>query len=126
MILFLRVLIFCAFYIAGAPFAFADQSAHFFKSFEDIPLAPGIVEMTEETISFDKPEGRIIESVARIEDTDENSLIRFYDSALPQLGWKKMAAPQTYLRENEILKVEFEAQQGQKFLRITLTPVLDK
>jgi len=74
----------------------------------DLPLPPGLVEDVGAGISFDKPEGRIIEALARgaVAKTD---VAAFYRAALPGLGWKRLTDDQSgsrWQRGGEILSVD--------------------
>jgi hypothetical protein len=109
----------------GAAPAFAetppDPPAQFFTSIQDMPLMPGLVELTDQTVMFDKPEGRIIESVAEIESASQPEISRYYETALPQLGWSRVAAD-SYVREGESLKISFETLKGHRFFRVIVAP----
>ena len=75
----------------------------------DLPLPVGLVEDVDAGISFDKPEGRIVEALARgaIAKTD---VAAFYRAALPGLGWKPLADGRTgsrWQRGSEVLSVDF-------------------
>src|SRR5688572_24242600 len=50
--------------------------AEFFSEMQDIPVVPGITEVIDQTVTFDKPEGRIVESVAEIESGDSASVTK--------------------------------------------------
>ena len=97
------------------------QDARFFSALPDVPIAPGLTELTDQGVSFDKPEGRIVESVALIQSGGENDLRAFYDNALPQLGWRKASAL-SFTREHESLRLTFESAKDQKFMRFSVTP----
>ena len=60
-ILFLGFWFFCNLAIVAGVSA---QPAQFFENLQDIPLMPGLVERGDDTLFFDKPEGRVVESVA--------------------------------------------------------------
>jgi len=74
----------------------------------DLPLPPGLTEDVDAGVSFDKPEGRIVEALARgaVAKTD---VAAFYRAALPGLGWKPLADDQAgsqWQRGGEILSVD--------------------
>jgi hypothetical protein len=74
----------------------------------DLPLPPGLVEDVGAGLSFDKPEGRIVEALARgaVAKTD---VAAFYRAALPGLGWKPLAderAGSRWQRGGEVLSVD--------------------
>jgi len=92
----------------------------------DLPLPPGLVEDVDAGLNFDKPEGRIVEALARgtLAKTD---VAAFYRAALPSLGWKPLADTQTgsrWQRDGEILRVDFAGNGGGKSLvvRFSIAP----
>ena len=95
--------------------------AEFFTEMQDIPLVPGIREVIDQTVTFDKPEGRIVESVAEIESGDSESVTKAYEETLPQLGWAKIS-DNLYTREAESLALNFERYEGRNFVRIMVRP----
>ncbi len=101
--------------------AFAVETPQFFSSVPDMPLMDGLTELTDQTVVFDKPEGRIVESVALIEGPAPANVLSFYNETLPQLGWARIA-DLSFKRENEVLKVFVEANEGKNFLRLNIAP----
>ena len=88
---------------------------------EDIPLVPGLSELPDQTVSFDKPEGRIVESVAEIETPDAAFVKNAYEDTLPQLGWRRVS-DNLYVRERESLTLAFESYEGRNFMRVMVRP----
>ena len=97
--------------LAGHPLpARAFESQRFLSGMGDVPVMPGLAPAEEEPLVFDKPGGRIAQSVmaGRV---DRKAVLAFYAQTMPQLGWK--AAPQTaaagtrFLRDGEELRLEF-------------------
>jgi len=70
----------------------------------DLPLMPGLTALPESGLVFDKPAGRIVQAFAEGSMTMQ-SVMTFYDEALPQLGWQRAGAGD-YLREGERLKLD--------------------
>lgn len=99
----------------------AAAPARFFSSMQDVPLVTGLTELSDQTVTFDKPEGRIIESVAEIESGSFDSVKKSYDETLPQLGWGRIAE-NSYARENEFLHLNFETYDGRNFVRVLVRP----
>lgn len=94
----------------------------FFEAVQDVPVMPGLVELQDMTLVFDKPEGRIAEMVARIDGgQDEGAVRQYYARSLPQLGWKA-AGKDRFVRGKEQLSFLFDAQDGDSFLRIAVEP----
>lgn len=102
-----------------APHAHAQQA--FFSSIKDVPIKPGLVELPDQTLSFDKPQGRIIESIAEIKNGSRADTTAFYQQSLPQLGWKERTDG-TFTRENERLIINFERYESKQFMRLMLEP----
>jgi formamidopyrimidine-DNA glycosylase len=108
--------------LTGIPLAEAAETPQFFSSVPDMPLMEGLTELTDQTVVFDKPEGRIIESVALIERLSPGNVLKFYNDTLPQLGWTRIDEL-SFRRENEVLKVFVEANEGKNFLRLNIAPL---
>ncbi len=90
----------------------------------DLPLPPGLVEDIGAGISFDKPEGRIVEALARgaVAKTD---VAAFYRAALPGLGWKPLADDQAgsrWQRGGEILSVDIVDAGNPLLVRFSIAP----
>lgn len=92
----------------------------FLSGIDDLPLMPGLTELPESGVVFDKPSGRIVETYAEGPVTRE-SVIAFYRRTLPQLGWRDhgMAA---FRREGEQLALTFLGVDGDLVVRFTLQP----
>ena len=93
----------------------------FFETLQDIPVMPGLTELEDYTLVFDKPEGRIIEMVAKIEGAGVDDVRDYYRLSLPQLGWA-IVSQDNYMRGEEHLSLNFEREQKDSFLRITVQP----
>lgn len=120
-----RALIFATFLLIP-PFSGASAAeSRFFSALNDIPLMPGLYELTEETVVFDQPEGRIVESSA-VSETEKAPEIRaFYGSVLPQLGWnaqKTAGGADSYLRQGEKLTLSLEARDRLNIVHFSLAP----
>lgn len=100
---------------------FTPAPAKFFSSMQDIPLVPGLGELPDQTVSFDKPEGRIVESVAEIETGNAALIKGAYEETLPQLGWRR-TADNSYVRGKESLTLAFEHYEGRNFIRVMVRP----
>jgi hypothetical protein len=95
--------------------------ARFFTSMQDVPLVSGLTELSDQTVTFDKPEGRIVESVAEIDSGTFETVKKSYDETLPQLGWNRIAE-NSYARESEFLHLNFETYDGRNFVRVMVRP----
>ena len=118
---------FCRVFFAALLFlpsaVWAETEAVFFNALEDVPVAPGMEELVEQTVLFDKPEGRIIESVAYMDDVTQEQALDFYHSVLPQMGWNKVSRTR-FFRETEFLDIVFEDHEGKNFMRVMVKPTL--
>lgn len=97
------------------------EEAQFFSQLRDIPLMPGLYELPEDSLSFDKPEGRIVEAAAASETRSAGEIRAFYDSTLPELGWRS-AGDNSYVREDEKLILRPESRGKLNILRLSLSP----
>ncbi len=114
----LSALIFAA--CAAAP---GWAETEFVEPLGDVPLMPGLMLVPEETVSFDTPAGRIVETVVR--DTtsrlDGKAIADFYAASLPQLGWTAAGA-NVYTREGELLRLEIGRKGAAVRVRFFLKP----
>ena len=92
----------------------------FLSAYEDLPLPPGMTEVTESGLSFDMPNGRIVEAFARgpLRVAD---IIAFYAATLPQLGWTRDSDRQ-YRREAEVLTLETQTEGRNAVVHFTIAP----
>ncbi len=116
------IMLLSASFYADKTFA-QKQKPAFFLSLEDIPLMSGLEEIPAATHSLDKPEGRIIESYAAMENVTSHQVSQYYAQALPAFGWGQ-TAKNKFFRENEYLEISFETHKGQEFTKITIRPSL--
>ncbi len=101
--------------------ATARAGEAFVEGFEDLPLAPGLANLSEAGTGFDKPTGRIVVAYARGE-ASRSSVEKFYSTTLPQLGWTAEDAG-AFLREGERLTIEILGADGSVTVRYTLAPI---
>jgi len=101
----------------------------YFNDLQDIPVAPGLQEVEDAALVYDKPDGRIIEQEARGKARLED-ILDFYKETLPQLGWVQVKGGefgyQYYYRNDEELKLRLKGDQNEAMLRLTLTPKPEK
>lgn len=100
------------------------SAAEFFRSIDDLPLAPGLTEVVEDGVEFDSPAGRIVTAVAG-GDARPAAVQAFYRKALPALGWS-LASGSTYRRDGEILTMQLETVGKALKLRIRVVPAQPK
>lgn len=113
-------------FVIGAPTLVSAEnidSPVFFHSIPDVPIMPGLRELPDQTVMFDKAQGRIVESVAIIESQFNEEVRVYYEDALPQLGWKRIDSGH-YERAEERLQIGFEQIEDERFMRIRVAPKL--
>ena len=87
---------------------------------EDVPLMPGLQPVAGSALTFDKPQGRIVEAQASGK-LARAAVQRFYATTLPQLGWKPAGAD-AWRREGETLRLDFHGPDGEITVGFTLSP----
>lgn len=101
--------------------ALAQEGPRFFQTLNDVPLMPGLYELTEEALVFDKLEGRIAQSSAAGSGMEAQEIEAFYTQTLPQLGWTK-TADDHYVRADETLQFDVSEEQGYNVVRFSIAP----
>lgn len=103
------------------------QSGAWSKSL-GIPILNGLDYVPETSVSFDKPDGRIVQAVFYSETVSEKEIEEFYTTVLYQLGWVQQN-PFIYVREQEKLTMEISQGFSEKpqennglFVRFLLGP----
>jgi hypothetical protein len=101
-------------------FAETDAPLTFVAEIPDLPLMPGLEEVPDAAVVFDKPAGRIVEAYAEGAVT-RAAVAAFYARTLPQLGWRALG-PEGYSREGERLSVVLLGVDGDLVVRFTIEP----
>ncbi|MFY8095480.1 MAG: hypothetical protein ACOVN0_18535 [Niveispirillum sp.] len=96
--------------------------AAFVPGTEDVPLAPGLTAMAEDTLVFDNPTGRIVQAKAS-GGVDADAVTRFYAETLPQLGWAR-GKDGRWARADEVLDITIamDAPSRRLTVRFQLSP----
>lgn len=126
---YLQIIATCGFMAMGltAPsFAQTENSSKppvttFFHTLNDVPVMPGLRELPDESLNFDKPEGRIMSVTAVSETIKPAAIQNFYAQTLPQLGWSSQKDG-SFLRDQERLKLIIEASEGVSIARLQVEP----
>lgn len=108
----------------GAGVAWAAHT-RFFSELNDIPVMPGLYELSDETVVFDKPEGRIVAASAVAEALQAAEIIDFYLDVLPRLGWVRQhggAGAASFTRQGEKLVLGLELRAGLTIIHFSLSP----
>jgi hypothetical protein len=117
-----RWLIGVALALAVLPIALERSVAQtvFFSNVEDLPLMPGLREVVDEGMVFDKPEGRIVEVIA-IGAVSREAITKFYNATLPELGWEQTGSG-NFSRSREVLRYRLSAVEAEASVRFTIAP----
>jgi len=94
--------------------------ALFLSNLDDIPLMSGLTERKDLAVSFDKPEGRIVEAQAEGR-LSADAVTKFYAATLPQLGWRAQGLNH-FTRESEELRLSVAAVNQVLVVRFALSP----
>ena len=82
---------------------------------------PGLVEMEDQALMFDKAEGRIAEVTAVLESGNAADVKAYYAHSLPQFGWISVSDT-VYKRDGETLAIGFEELEGSVYVKFSLAP----
>lgn len=105
----------------SAPVRAAAGETAFFETLYDVPVMPGLAEMPDRALVFDKPEGRFAQAGAAGKGVTEQGIRAFYAASLPQLGWQA-AGGDSYIREGEKLVLSVGSEGAWRVARFTLSP----
>lgn len=91
-----------------------DPQPMFFSEMEDVPVMAGLLELTDQGLRYDTPQGRIVQQVLEISGQSQEAILRYYGRILPQFGWQN-TGDASFVRGAEKITFEFEEQgeQGQ-------------
>lgn len=108
-------------YIAAVAPAPQSRAANgFFSTVPDLPVMPGMTEIADAGVIFDKPEGRIVAMYAKGK-LAPRAVLGFYADTLPQLGWRA-AGDRSFRRDGELLRLEFIDHAGEVTVKFSLSP----
>ncbi len=93
--------------------------ADFIEGTEDLPQMDGLMQIDDLSMSFDAPEGRILQSYQQSETLTKEQVESFYNATLPALGWEQIK-PNVYEREMERLTMSFENKKDLLVVRFEL------
>ena len=98
-----------------------SQQSDTISFIDDIPVMESMNVEPDFSFSFDSPSGRIIILIAT-SDEKEESVVRFYEEIMPQLGW--MMTDSKYLRGSEKFELLSSNNQNGIIWRLSITPKL--
>ena len=98
------------------------HAEEFLSVLDDMPLAPGLTELSDQAADFETPAGRIIDAAAQGEVVSI-TVSTFYDKTLPALGWVR-EGPGLFVRDHERLTITVApaARKGWVTARFSLRP----
>jgi hypothetical protein len=106
--------------LLGSLFLAASEGG-FFEEIPDLPIMPALTADPEASAAFDTPGGRIV-SVSAKGEVARATVLDYYGSALPQLGWEPEAKTR-FRREAERLRIEFIEGEDGLTVRFVLSPI---
>ena len=83
----------------------------------------GLFELEEQTLSFDKPQGRIIEVYAALNGPRYDQVQEYYSAILPQFGWGK-SADNAFYRAGEVMEISLITDQEHPLVKFLIRPSL--
>ncbi|PZQ46625.1 MAG: hypothetical protein DI551_04770 [Micavibrio aeruginosavorus] len=93
----------------------------FFEALYDVPVMPGLEEVKDQAMLFDKPGGKIASVTAASKSIAAEDILGFYGETLPQLGWKKVGQNQ-YVRGQDRLVMDLVKKPPLTIVHFTLSP----
>lgn len=93
-------------------FSYPVMSAQFVEGMDDVPLADGLSQITQDDISFGNEETRLLEAYLSAKKMKFSKVAEFYKESLPQLGWiyqGNRGNDLVFYREGETLEVVRES-----------------
>ncbi len=93
----------------------------FFHALNDVPVMTGLRELPDESVNFDKPEGRIINATAVSDHLKPETIRNFYAQTLPQLGWQPEKEG-SFMRDRERLKLIIDVKEGVSIAHFQVEP----
>jgi hypothetical protein len=94
----------------------------FFNTLYDVPVMPGLSEVPDMALSFDKPAGRIAQAGAIVGELSEESIYSFYEQSLKQLGWQAQQG-NIYVRDGEKLEISIRKTGQSAVVQFMLRPL---
>lgn len=90
----------------------------------DVPVMPGLAEVPEARVTFDKEEGSIVETVLEGQ-VEAGRAQTWYAASLSGLGWaleSATASRQVYRRGEDRLVIDYGSANGAERVRLLLEP----
>lgn len=107
-------------FLAALPAAPAQE--RFIEELGDVPLMEGFAVDADSVVDFDTPQGRIVRLSAR-GGAGPASVRRFYEAALPNLGWRPRG--DGFVRETETLTLDIGRDGETTVVNFSLAPAAE-
>lgn len=99
--------------------------AAFYETIDDIPVLTGLLELTDNSVVYDKPQGRYIQMVLFSDSLPAERIKSFFAASLPQLGWapsKNLDQTIHFTRGKEQLRLDLSTYHQDQTITFTLSP----
>ncbi len=97
-----------------------NGETNFITGIEDLPIFESLEIDEENLIIFDKTDSRLVlvnlSGIAKLSQVKD-----YYESILPNFGWKMINKNQ-YLRDTEVLELEYEVKNKKVYLTLKIKP----
>ncbi|MBH43217.1 MAG: hypothetical protein CMP25_00310 [Rickettsiales bacterium] len=97
-----------------------NSEIKFITGIEDLPIFESLEIDEDNLIIFDKADSRII-TVNLSGSVNLEEVKDYYENILPNLGWK-MRNKKEYVRDAEVLKLEYEVKNKKVYLTLKIKP----
>lgn len=94
-----------------------NVSADFVPGTEDVPAIDDMV-FSEDVVSFDVPEGQILNVVAQTKKS-ASQIQQFYATNLNAMGWQK-SGTNRFVRGRDVLELEIASEGNKRIVRFNL------
>ena len=98
----------------------ANENIIFVEGIDDLPIFGNMKNTKESLVVFDTNEGRLVKTEIYGEAELEQAR-RFYDSILPNLGWKAEETD-SFIREKEVLTINYKENKKNLLIIFKILP----
>ncbi len=91
-----------------------EGRATFIEGLEDVPMPDGMVQPSNDNISFGNEESRLVDTLLTSDILNFRQVQQFYAKNLPELGWSfqgKRGDTLVYEREEEVMDISCESKK---------------
>ncbi len=101
-------------FIAALCLALPAKAEVFVEGLEDVPIADGMKQIPNDSISFGNEESRLVEAMLTSTRVGFKKVEQFYTNTLPHMGWVyqgKRDKTLVFEREQEVLEIACESEK---------------